>query len=469
MKQFWALCLCALAPATFASDFDDHFLDKTMRVDFFHMGNAQEQHIAIDRIVSDGPWPGSKKNLIDELGFGHYMCEVYDTQGKLLFSYGYATIFGEWQTTGEAKKRWGNFHESLRFPWPKQEVKVVIKKRSADNSFQPIWETTIDPKARHINPVDLVSPYAHHKILDSGPAEDKVDLLILGDGYTAKEMEKFHADAKRLTDALFREEPFKSRKSDFNVYVIDTPSSESGVSRPHEDIYKRSALYTHYSSFDSQRYVLNYDNRNLREISGAVPYEYTTILVNEKTYGGGGIYRWQATAAADNILADYLFVHEFGHHFAALADEYYTSSIAYELSEKITVEPWEPNLTALVDPDQLKWKDLIEEGTPLPTPWEKEVFEKHSREVQAKRSELRKAKVDEKVMNKLFNDQKEYETKLLGNMKYSGKIGAFEGGGYRQKGYYRPAADCLMFTRDDVGFCKVCSRAIEQVIDHYSR
>ena len=467
MKFLFLACFCASSVC--AMDFGDYFLDKTMRVDYFHMGNATEEHLKVDRIVSDGPWHGSKKNLIDPLQYGHYLCELHASDGTVLFTYGFATIFGEWQTTGEARKGYGNFHESLRFPWPKAPVDLVLKKRDAQNKFQPLWRTKIDPKARHVNPTDLVSQYTTHKILDNGPPENKVDLLILGDGYTAGQMEKFHGDAARLTDALFRESPFRERKADFNVYLIDTPSAQEGVSRPHENVYKRSALTTHYSSFDSQRYVLNYDNRKLREIAGAVPYEYMVILVNEKTYGGGGIFRWQATAAADNLLADYLFVHEFGHHFAALADEYYTSSIAYELSEDITVEPWEPNLTALIDPANLKWKDMLTEGIPLPTPWEKEVFEEKSRAVQVKRNAMREAQASESEMNVLFSNQKTYETKLLSGMAWSGKVGAFEGAGYRQKGYYRPEADCLMFTRDDVGFCKVCSRAITGVINFYSR
>ncbi len=463
------VALLLFASFALAGDFNAHFLDKTMRLDFYHLGTASEDHIAFDRIVSDGPWPGSKQRMIDELRFGSYFCEVYDEGKKeLLFSYGFATIFGEWQTTAEASQGWGSFQESLRFPWPKHKVVVVLSKRGADNQFAPFWEYRVDPAARHVNPVDRVSEYPVHQLLVNGPAEGKVDLLMLGDGYTAAEMDKFHADAKRLSDALFREEPYKHRKGDFNLYAIDTPSAETGISRPHDGVYKRSALGSTYSTFDSQRYVLNVDNRRLREIAAAVPYDYLVILVNEKTYGGGGIFRWQATAAASNSVADYLFVHEFGHHFAALADEYYTSSIAYTLSEAVTVEPWEPNLTALLPGGKLKWADLVAEGTPLPTPWAKEVFEQNSIATQAERQRLREAHAAEELLDGLFDKQRIFETKLLGELPYSGKVGAFEGGGYRQRGYYRPQTDCLMFTRDKVGFCAVCRRAIEAVIDHYT-
>ncbi len=469
MKLF-IVALLLVANLVSAAEFEAHFLDKTMRLDYYHLGTASVDQIAVDRIVSDGPWPGSKQNLVDELRFGSYLCEVFDeTKGELLFSYGFATIFSEWQTTAEANQSWGSFHESLRFPWPKHKVVVVLSKRDANNQFVRFWELLVDPAARHVNPVDRVSEYAVHRLRTQGPAERKVDLLMLGDGYTAAEMDKFHADAKRLSDALFLEEPYKSRQADFNLYAIDTPSAESGVSRPHEGIYRRSALGSSYSSFDSQRYVLNLDNRRLREIAAAVPYDYLVVLVNEKTYGGGGIYRWQATAAASNSVADYLFVHEFGHHFAALADEYYTSSIAYTLSENLTVEPWEPNLTALLPGVKLKWADLVAEGTPLPTPWANVLFAKNSVAVQAERQRLREAKAAEEKLDALFESQRIFETKLLGELPYARKVGAFEGAGYRQKGYYRPETDCLMFTRDRVGFCAVCRRAIETVIDHYTR
>jgi len=461
------LLLLSLLDATPAVDFDNFFLDKTMRLDYFHSGTAKEEHFALDRVVSDGVWPGSKRQLIDTLDFGKYQFEVRDAAaGTLLYSYGFATIFGEWETTGEANRQWGTFHESLRFPWPRQPVTVKLFKRDPANRFVPIWEVTIPPDARWVNPADPATGLVARNLMENGPPAEKVDLLMLGDGYT--DMERFKQDAERLTAALFSEEPFKSRRLDFNVRTVETPATVAGVSRPHEGVFRRPPLTTHYSSFDSQRYVLSYDNRRLREVAATVPYDYLVILVNERVYGGGGIYRWQATAAAGNAMADYLFVHEFGHHFASLADEYYTSSIAYELEEGVTVEPWEPNLTALLDPAHLKWKDLVTPGTPLPTPWRKEDFEKASRETQEKRNALRDSRADEDQLTALFEEQRKFETQLLGSMTHSGQTGAFEGAGYRDRGYYRPSADCLMFTRDRVGFCAVCRRALDRVIDWYA-
>ncbi len=406
----------------------------------------------------------------DDLNLGKYLFEVTDrATNRLLYSRGFSSIYGEWETTGEAKKIWRTYHESLRFPWPKRQVQVTLKKRDAENVFREIWATAIDPNSRFVVPADAVPAGRVWTIFENGPPADKVDLLILGDGYTDAEMEKFHADAKRLVDALFLEEPFRSRKVDFNVRAIDLPSAQSGVSRPHAGIFRRSPLSTHYSSFDSERYILTYDNRTLRDVASAAPYDFLAILVNERTYGGGGIFNAQTTAAASSALAVYLFVHEFGHNLGGLGDEYYTSDVAYETGAPEKPEPWEPNLTALHDPAQLKWKDLVTEGTPIPTPWDKEAFEKESRTIQEQRRKLRASGAPEEQIEKLFREQQASETKLLASMKYAGRVGAFEGAGYEAKGLYRPRIDCIMFSRNNVGFCPVCQRSIERVIDQYSR
>jgi hypothetical protein len=192
------------------------------------------------------------------------------------------------------------------------------------------------------------------------------------------------------------------------------------------------------------------------------------ILINEETYGGGGIYRLYSTVAVDNKFSEYIFVHEFGHHFAGLADEYYTSSVSYDVG-KITVEPYEPNITALLDKNNLKWNSLVEKDIPIPTPWEKEKYDAFSYEIQKERKELRAAKVPEVEVEALFERERKESSAILDNMKYSGKVGAFEGGGYKQYGIYRPYADCIMFTRNKQEFCPVCRKAISDVIDQYTR
>lgn len=462
------ILFATLAGAAETPAFDRFFTAKTMRVDYFHTGDVDEEVVSLDQIVSDGPWPGSRTRLVDETNFGKYHFEVIDRDtNRVIYSRGFASIYGEWETTDEAKQVHRTFHESLRFPWPKKPVQVVLKKRDRENSFREIWSHVIDPDSRFVNKADVAPAGKVWNIFRNGDPATKVDLLVLGDGYTAAEMEKFHRDAKRLVDKLFATEPFKSRKKDFNVWAVDTPAAASGVHQPRTRDDRRSPVGAEYNAFDSERYVLDFDNKRLRDIASSAPYDFLEILVNEKQYGGGGIYNFQATCSVDTGFAEYVFVHEFGHHFAGLADEYYTSDVAYETGGAARPEPWEPNVTALHDPENFKWRDLVEPGTPLPTPWQKEVFEQHSREIQKRRRALRASGAPESEMDKLFREQQAFETRLLGAEKYAGKVGAFEGANYEAKGYYRPQADCIMFTRNEVGFCKVCRRAIERIIDQY--
>jgi hypothetical protein len=463
--RFFLVTLFLLATPVFAARFDDLFQDKTMRLDYFHTGNRGEEIVALDRIVSDGPWSGSRTHLIDTTNLGKYYFEVVDREtNQPIFSRGFASVFGEWETTDEAKERAGTYHESIRFPWPKKAVQVVLKKRDRSNAFQQIWSTLVDPSSRFVNPQDVKPLGKVWSVFENGPASEKVDLLVIGEGYTEAELPKFHADVKRLVGKLFDTEPFKSRKKDFNVRALDLPGAQSGVHRPRTQDDRRTAISTEYNIFDSERYVLTLDNRALRDVASAAPYDFLEILVNEKQYGGGGIYMDQATAAVDTGFAEYVFVHEFGHHFAGLGDEYYTSDVATNTEP---IEPWEPNLTA--DGAHPKWADLCDKDVPLPTPWDKEAFEAHSAEYQAERRKLRAANVPESQMDELFRRELVWETKFLGAQKYAGKVGAFEGAGYLAKGLYRPQVDCIMFTRDEVGFCKVCRRAIERIIDEYAK
>lgn len=449
-----------------ADEFSNHFKNKTMRLDYFHSGTATEEHFAIDRILSDGEWAGSTTHLIDELNFGLYQFDVLSKEsGEVIYSRGFASVFGEWQTIPEATKQWGTYHESVRFPWPLETVKLQIKKRDAKNDFVVIWETEIDPDSRAVTPADLATSYKTFDYLISGPDQEKVDIVILADGYAENEMDKFHEDVERLTTELFSVEPFKSRKDDFNVRAVETPAAQSGVNKPHPGVFARTPLSVHYSSFDSERYALSYDNRTIRDVASSVPYDFMYLLINEKTYGGGGIYQLYASVAVDNLFSDYIFVHEFGHHFAALADEYYSSSVSYQMPE-ITVEPWEANITALID-GKVKWADMLEAGIPIPTPWDKEKFDSQAIEIQKERDRLRAAKSPESVLEELFLRQKKEETKMIAEMGNTGKVGAFEGASYYQHGMYRSSTDCIMYTRNTNNFCPVCQKAISDVIDQY--
>ena len=239
-------------------------------------------------------------------------------------------------------------------------------------------------------------------LIESGPPSRKVDLLLISDGYSASQAAAFRADAARLLDALFALEPFKSRRGDFNVRALHVPASPLSVE---------------FNIFGLERYALTYDNRALRNIAAAAPYDIVEVLLNEAKYGGGGIFNQQSTVAAANESAAYVFIHELAHNLAGLGDEY-VGSVTYETGAPVKAEPWEPNITALHDPSALKWRDLVEPGTPVPTP-----------------------------------------------PSYAGKVGAFEGAGYEARGLYRPEATCIMGARTVVAFCRVCQRAINRIID----
>ena len=438
---------------------------QTLRLDYFHTGRATEERFALDGLVVEGPWPGPPDRVIDDTNLGLYLFEVVDrATNRVLYSRGLASLFGEYGATAEAKQADRTFSESLRFPFPAAPVQVVVKRRGQGGVFREVWTVVVDPADPMI---DRTGPSPSAKVwavVKNGEPKDKVDLLLMGDGYTAAEMDKWHRDARRMAELLFAVSPFQERQKDFNVWAVDTPSEGSGVARPSDGVYRRSALGARYDAFGSERYVLTFDNRAVRNAAGAAPYEFVEIVVNDRKYGGGGIFGLFATVAADSVWAPYLFVHEFGHHFAGLADEYYTSPVAYE-SVAARPEPWEPNVTA--DPGARKWKGLVTPGTPLPTPWEKEAFEAMQKEIQTRRREIRAQKRPEEEMDALFREEKASEAKLLGAGSYARGVGAFEGAMYEPTGYFRPQADCIMFTRSE-GFCAVCRRALERVIDLYT-
>ena len=463
------LLSCLLAFPAAAATFDQLFTDRTMRVDYFHTSTPKgDEIIALDRVVNDGPWPGSRTQLVDTSNLGKYYFEVIDREtNQVIFSRGFASVFGEYETTPEAKERAATFHESLRFPWPKVPVQVVLKKRDKEQALQQVWSTLVDPNSRFVNPAPNKPAGRVWSYLDNGPASQKVDLLVIGEGYTEAEMPKLRKDVERLAGKLFATEPFKSRRKDFNVRVLELPSTQSGIHRPRTKDDRRTVTGVQYNIFDSERYILTLDNRALRDAASTAPYDFIEILVNEKQYGGGGIFNDQATSSVDSAFSEYVFVHEFGHHFAGLGDEYYTSDVAYETGGTDHPEPWEPNITA--NGARPKWMDLVTPGTPLPTPWNKDAFEKQQREYQAERRKLREQNVPESQMDALFRREQEIETRMLASEQYANKVGAFEGAGYEAKGLYRPEADCIMFTRNEVGFCDVCTRAINRMIDMHAK
>ena len=454
------LLLCA-APAWSAAP-------GTMRVDYYHGGNHDTEIFSLDQVVIEPlAWTGNMAQPIDKTHRGKYLFEIIDSAtGNITWSRSFSSIYGEWETTSEARRINRSFHESVRFPAPTGNFELVMKKRGAGNKFEEVWRIELDPADVLVHRESAM--YAEHVVAihESGDPATKVDLLLMGDGYTAEESAEFISRAKELTEILFATYPFSERKDDFNVWAVAPPARESGVSRPSTGTFRDSPIGSTYDSFRSERYILTFDNKSMRRIASSAPYDFIEILTNTEVYGGGGIYGLFSTAAANSGYAAYLFVHEFGHHFAGLADEYYTSSIAYELPDVIE-EPYEPNVTALLEPNNLKWKHLVTPNTPLPTSWPKTEFEEHSIAYQQRRRQMRADNVPEAEMNKLFDDNQAFVEALFDRSGKKGVVGAFEGGNYMAEGIYRSQQNCIMFTRTR-DFCIVCAEAIEKVIDEYT-
>jgi len=442
---------------------------QTMRVDYYHSGNSESEIFSLDRVVLEPlPFSGNLAQPTDHTLRGKYAFEIVAAHsGDVGWSRSFSSIYGEWETTGEARKMNRTFHESLRFARPDYVFELVIKKRGKQNQFEEIWRTTIDPNDYlvHEESANYVSQVV--AIEHNGDSATKVDVLLLGDGYTADEQDQFIEKAMELTEVLFATAPFKERRSDFNIWALAPVADQSGVSRPSTGIYRDSPVGASYDAFRSERYILTYANNDWRRIASSVPYDFVEILTNSDVYGGGGIYGLFSTAAANSDWAGYLFVHEFAHHFAGLADEYYTSAVAYESLTEI-IEPYEPNVTALLDPENLKWKDLVDDNTPLPTQWPKDAYEEHSLAYQVRRNKMRSDNVPEAEMNKLFADNQRIVEGLFSEAPNANTVGAFEGAIYQENSYYRSEQNCIMFTRT-TDFCRVCATAIEQVIDEYTQ
>src|SRR5438477_12245242 len=441
---------------------------RTFRVDYIHSGQGSEERFALERFVREPlPWPGNPDHPIDETNSGKYLFEVRDARSnRLLYSRGFASIFGEWQDTAESKSLSRAFSESLRFPSPAQVVRIVLKKRDPKtNAFRDAWTLTVDPRDPSVD--DSRPPSAGELIAlqRNGDPAHKVDLLLLGHGYTARERGKFEKDARRLMEVLFSTSPFKERREDCNVWGLCPPAAQPGISRPSLGLHVRSPVGATYDAFGSERYILTFDNRAFRDVASHAPYDLVEIVANASTYGGGGIFNLYGTVAADSRWAPYVFVHEFGHHVAGLADEYFTSPTAYE-KKSDRVEPWEPNVTA--DARRAKWASLLTPAIPLPTPWDEAGFIEWQKGVQERRKQIRAERRPESEMDAHFAMEQAEATQRLSRERYAGQVGAFEGANYEAKGYFRAQTDCIMFTRDEVPFCAACRAAIDRILDLYA-
>ncbi|MEP2024140.1 MAG: M64 family metallopeptidase [Reichenbachiella sp.] len=470
---------CEQKPRT---SFEKYFTDQTLRIDYFHTGDANTETVEVDALYTYGSWAGSLVNLVDPLNYGAYYHKIYDeASGELIYSKGFDSYFKEYQTStpaidGVAKQ----FHESAIIPHPQAKIIFALDKRDKNGKLNEVYRTTIDPTQSVAGAKDAeINVFAS---LDNGDPHVKADILIVGEGYAADDNQKFQDDLKRFTEVFFKAEPCKSYKDRFNIRGVLKASEDSGVDEPRAGIDKNTAVSATFNSMGSERYLLTEDNKALRDIAGHAPYDALYIMVNHSRYGGGGIYNFYCTYTSDNIFSEYLMVHEFGHSFFGLADEYYTSSSAYNDFYPQGYEPAEPNITALLDPENVKWKHLLSDGVELPTPWNKADYDSTSLKWQAERRALNDRIAELKRSNapteEIASIEALYDEKVtaedarvqafLEGGDFAKKVGAFEGAGYASEGIYRSSPNCIMFTRTDY-FCEVCKEAMIDVVETYAQ
>ena len=405
------------------ADFDTYFLNKTLRVDYYHSGNQLEEFYSMDELLEEPFWGGSKTQLIDKFDFGKYKVLVFDTlENKIIYSKGYSSLFAEWRDTQEAKLTTKSFQETFCLPYPKRPIRLEFYSRDKKNQWHKEFIYIVDPLNYFIK---KEKKFAFQTFLISGTdkPEKNVDIVIIPDGYTLKEMEKFRKDSKRFADVLLNCRPYNDYKANICIRGVEAPSEESGCDFPGLGIWKNTLLGSSFYTFDSERYLMTFENKNIRSVAAMVPYDAIIILVNTDHYGGGGIYNNYSSCSSDNLYSSYVFTHEFGHAFAGLGDEYYDSEVSVQDFYPLDTEPWEPNLTTLVNFDS-KWKKMIDKNTPIPT---------------------------------------------SSDIGFRNKVGVFEGGGYMTKGVYRPFYDCSMKSIKYDAFCPVCRNAIIEMIESYSK
>ncbi|BDD09857.1 hypothetical protein FUAX_22890 [Fulvitalea axinellae] len=427
MKYIYALLLiisnCWIGQNACAQgQYEKYFENYTLRLDYTQAGNSESQIVNFEQLRKEAEWAGPRKNLIDPFNYGQYRLMVYDSATqKLIFSRGYSTLFREWLDTPEATMRNRNFYETVVMPFPKNAVIVSIEKRQRDQTFKEIMRESIDPKSIYINKEQALQ-FPIKSVVDNGSPTEKIDVVVIPEGYTKSELGKFESDTRRFIDDFFETEPFKNHSKDFNFHLVMIPSEESGTDIPGKGIWKNTALNTSFYTFESERYLTTQDIKRVRDVAGLAPYDQIYILVNTEKYGGGGVYNYYNLCSSDHQQSLRVFTHEFGHAFGSLADEYAYGYSDPEHLYDLSVEPYEPNITTLAD-FASKWKDLTKKRTPIPTP----------------------------------------DTK-----KYADKVGAFEGAGYVKTKIYRPVKDCKMRSNNTNDFCPVCTRSLIKMIDFYA-
>lgn len=401
----------ALADAQDSLKLDYH---RTLRVDYVFYGTDKTSGIAVDRLYSMDGWAGRRVNMdtVPVAGNGSITMRC---DGEIVYANSFSSLFQEWQATEEATRVVKSFENVFLLPMPVKEAEVTVELYDLKGNVRASLTHPVRPDDILIQPIKSDSEYRY--IHRGGTTEECIDVVIVAEGYTAAEKEVFYADAEATVTYLGAHEPFASMKDRFNYIAVALESEDSGVSIPKQGLWKDTAVSSSFDTFYMDRYLTTLYLGKLHDALAGIPYEHIIILANTDNYGGGGIYNSYTLTTAHHPSFAPVVVHEFGHSFGALADEYYYDDM-YVQYYYPDVEPWEQNITTLYDFES-KWKDMLPEGCSVPTP-----------------------AVEENI----------------------NQVGVYEGAGYQSKGVYRPMQDCRMKTNNAPGFCPVCQRAIERII-----
>ena len=418
-----------------AQNFDDYFTNATLRLDYIFAGDNKTQHIFFHQAYRTPGWAGRRSRLSEKYLEGNGQITVKDPETKqVIYVSTFSALFLEWQAEEEATRVKKSFENSYIVPFPKKPVEVTVSLKNHHGHVTSDLTHVVNPEDILIEKIEK-NHYDYRYIHEGGDMTSCVDIAIISEGYTIEEMDKFHNDCQRASEALFNHEPFTSMKSKFNIIAVDCPTEESGPCIPRNDQWKPTSTGTHYDTFYTDRYLMTSKMWRIYDVLSCIPFEHIIVMVNSSEYGGGGIYNQINVTTSDHPTFKEVLVHEFGHGYGGLGDEYDYGDQVENMYPSDT-EPWEPNLTTLHDFSS-KWADLIPTGTPIPTP----------RVTYSPDSNL---------------TLKEYKKKLTQT------VGVFEGGGYQSKGVYRPAQECRMKINEVDDFCPVCSRALIGITEFYT-
>ena len=423
MKHLLILLFSFSLLNSYSQGYQKYFTKKRYRLDYRISGDYKKQEINSLGVTVEKKWGGSRVNLIDTFGYGKYMLKIYDKEtNRLLYSRGFSDLFAEWQTTSLAKEKKQGFSQSILFPAPRKTVSLEILRRDSTLTFRPLYTMEIDPQLEEISKQNILE--TEHLVLHRGANSNKaLDLIMLSEGYKAAEKEKFFNDAERFKEYLLDRELYKEKEKHINVHAVYAASEQTGVDIPGDSLYVNTILDAHFNTFGVERYLTLPDLTKVYDYLSEYPVDQVVVIVNSDKYGGGGIYNFYNIFTSDNEQGEMLFMHEFGHGFASLADEYFNSKVAYEETGSMKYEPYEPNITNLVDFEK-KWQGMINDSVPVPTP---------------------------------------------DSIKYRNVVGVFEGANYLPKGFYRPYFNCIMRSLSAGEFCPVCEKSIKEMLDWYSK